>query len=103
MKQFDLQGNEYDIQIKEMLDNIPKADGIASSYVGINLENLQKVMERFRKIPDYNELLKENERLHSIIKEVREYIEEMQIWLADFEDFGITTKGLLEILDKEVN
>lgn len=24
MKQFDLQGNEYDIQIKEMLDNIPK-------------------------------------------------------------------------------
>ena len=38
--------------------------------------------------------------LESIIKEVREYIEEMQIWLVDFEDFGITTKGLLEILDK---
>ena len=37
----------------------------------------------------------------AIVKEVKEYIEEMQIWLVDFEDFGITTKGLLEILDKE--
>ena len=49
----------------------------------------------------YVEKEEEIERLHSIIKEVREYIEEMQIWLVDFEDFGITTKGLLEILDKE--
>lgn len=57
-----------------------------------------------------DDLVDENERLQDkvykledIIKEVREYIEEMQIWLVDFEDFGITTKGLLEILDKEVN
>lgn len=42
---------------------------------------------------------KEIKRLNNIIKEVREYIEEMQIWLVNFEDFGITTKGLLQILD----
>ena len=52
---------------------------------------------------EYKELQNQLQQKENIIKEVREYIEEMQIWLVDFEDFGITTKGLLEILDKEVN
>ena len=59
-------------------------------------------------VEEVERLNKENEHLRtalnskeSIIKEVREYIEEMQIWLVGFEDFGITTKELLKILDKE--
>lgn len=43
----------------------------------------------------------ETERLHSIIKEVREYIEEMNVWCVEFENFGVESKELLEILDKE--
>ena len=63
----------------------------------------EKNKEYYRKqsIEENKRVRKERNLYKEIIKEVREYIEEMQIWLVDFEDFGITTKGLLEILDKE--
>lgn len=69
-------------------------------------EDLKKQIELLVKDDESNQQTIINqrqqiERLENIIKEAREYIEEMQIWLVDFEDFGITTKGLLEILDKE--
>ncbi len=62
------------------------------------------------KVVDYANLLKENEKLHSIIKEVREYIEETDNF--DVEIFDESTGGclgtdlsreakhILEILDK---
>ena len=43
---------------------------------------------------------KEIERLANIIKEVREYIKEMNVWCIEFENFGVGSKELLEILDK---
>lgn len=55
-----------------------------------------------------NEQLKEIKRLHSIIKEVREYIEkyteEKKSWLNGIPDYTVfkgDAKELLEILDKE--
>ena len=45
-------------------------------------------------------LKRDNDNLKSIIKEVREYIEEMNVWCVEFENFGVKSKGLLEILDK---
>jgi len=55
---------------------------------------------------ELEEALKEIERLHSIIKEVREYIEKNKQY-AELEDYGkngeyyIDEIGLLEILEKE--
>lgn len=34
------------------------------------------------------------------IKEVREYIEEMNVWCIEFENYGVESKELLEIIDK---
>ena len=47
---------------------------------------------------------KELERLHSIIKKVREYTKEMQVYCIEFESWGVPSKELLEIVkdsDKE--
>lgn len=65
--------------------------------VEISEESLMWIDER------YNKLREENKRLHSIIKEVREYIEELS---EDTEDYiGAIDRRrkveLLEILDKE--
>ncbi len=43
------------------------------------------------------------ERLHSIIEEVREYAKEMQVYCIEFESWGVPSKEILEILDKENN
>ena len=72
------------------------------------IERLQEKIDKYENPDDMtlmfmwcDEKVKdENKRLHSIIKEVREYIEEMQIWINYLDDFGVTTKGLLEILNK---
>ena len=57
---------------------------------------------------DIEQYKKEIERIHSIIKEVREYIErnteEKKSWLNGIPDYTVfkgDTKDLLEILDKE--
>lgn len=39
-------------------------------------------------------------KLEGALKEVREYIEEMNVWCLEFENFGVESKRLLEILDK---
>ena len=38
----------------------------------------------------------------NIIEKVREYIEEMQVWDYEFNEFVVQTKELLELLDKEI-
>ena len=66
----------------------------------MNTMKQEKAIEVFMSIEDmikYSKLEQEIERLHSIIKEVREYIETLN-------EYGIgkqAKKELLEILDKE--
>lgn len=53
------------------------------------------------KVIDYTNLLKENEKLHSIIKEAREYIQDRydgEVLTHTFDKDNV--KELLEILDK---
>lgn len=91
--------------IKEIIEYLKIQNGNCSNELS-NVEGLCLV--------NYIEYLEEeNERLHSIIKEVREYIETLQIneydgnsyWIGhkDSEDLSIedTKEELLEILDKE--
>ena len=65
---------------------------MSEEMVEISEESLMWIDER------YNKLREENKRLHSIIKEVREYIE----LGMNFDSLGVarTKKKLLEILDK---
>jgi len=59
----------------------------------------------FKDSPDIleplNEIDKENKRLHSIIKEVREYIEEWQRFPHTNGSTHKELKNLIHILDKE--
>ena len=43
---------------------------------------------------------KDNHRRHSIIKEVREYAKEMQVYCIEFESWGVPSKELLQIIDR---
>lgn len=77
------------------------------------LKKLEELLANDRKIIEEN--YKEIERLHTIIKEVREYVEDHIEWEIDGEegidytawinfkgtDYEYFVKGLLEILDKE--
>ena len=80
MKQFDLQGNEYDCTIEIPLKK--------ATYEDIQTLNINLQTQLFVKD-------KEIERLNNIIKEVREYIENSKVrkpWVKG--------SGILKILDK---
>ena len=68
-------------------------------FIRINNKDLPYIDEDV--VLSIRERNKEIERLHSIIKEVREYTEEMQVWDYEFNEFVVQTKELLEILDKD--
>ena len=92
MKQFDLQGNEYDIQIRDMIDPIENWQYVSGTR-DIGKSYFQNLLD---------EKDKEIERLHSIIKEVREYITSQELHKIADTTGGLTYKEykLLEILDK---
>ena len=47
------------------IENVPKTDSInsISSYNSINIEDLANAVNRLKKVPTYDELLKENQKL----------------------------------------
>ena len=59
------------------IENVPKTDSInsISSYNSINIEDLANAVNRFKKVPTYDELLKENQELK---KQVEEYENELE-------------------------
>ena len=44
-----------------------------SAYDSIDLDELYKVMEHFRDIPDYNQLIKRNNLLEEVLGDIVEY------------------------------
>ena len=87
-----------------MSEKLEYADFLES---GTYVKKLEETYNRYLDVRDKKivEFMKENERLHSIIKEVREYIENNKQYaeLEDYEKNGeyyIDEIGLLEILDK---
>ena len=51
------------------IENVPKTDSInsISSYNSINVEDLANAVDRFDKVPTYDELLKENKKQKEVI------------------------------------
>ena len=93
MKQFDLQGNEYDVQIKDMIEPIPNWEytyvyegsrTCGKSYIQSLIDEKDKEIERLKGVYKKNlELVdkmyvkdKEIERLNNIINELEKWLEQ---------------------------
>ena len=72
-------------KILKAINELPKvkSDNPISTMNGINVNDLMDAVERFDKVPTYQQLLEENKSLQSqlkakeeVIKEAREYIKE---------------------------
>ena len=99
------------------IENVTKTDSInpISAYNSINVEDLANAVDRFKKVPTYDELLKENQKYKEVIEKAIEYIESKNdaycikngeekgafTFLLDFDEAREFIWKLLEIL-KEV-
>ena len=61
------------------IENVTKTDSInpISAYNSINVEDLANAVDRFKKVPTYDELLKENKKYKEVIDKAIEYIEKL--------------------------
>ncbi len=61
----------------ELISKIPRDenDRTLSTYGSINVDDLQSAVKRLKKIPDYEELLKENKDLQQRIDKAIEFID----------------------------
>lgn len=95
------------------IENVPKIDSInpISAYNSINVEDLANAVDRFKKVPTYDELLKENQKYKEVIDKVNKYINDNLIISSILDgkkyytinNYSFDYRELLEILDdKEV-
>lgn len=113
-----LSDEEIDNLVNEIM-NIPveKNNNCLSSYGSINVDGLIDSIKELRKIPSFDNLLKENKKLkeqlkqkEDIINKAKEYIENNPLYDIDVYEYSIclngiddeqTRKELLEILDNK--
>lgn len=73
------------------IENVPKTDSInpISAYNSINVEDLANAVDRFKKVPTYDELLKENQKYKEVIDKIRKEINNNMYSYDDGEDCGV--------------
>ena len=83
-------------RIDKAIENVPKTDNInlTSAYNSINVEDLADAVDRFKKLPTYDELLKENQKYKEVIDKAIEYIKNASY----FDGSGMCANDLLAIL-----
>ena len=85
-------------------ENVPKTDSInsISAYNSINVEDLANAVNRFKKVPTYDELLKENKQLKDNWNKLKEFIKDKYVYYEkETLDFFYGYKvGILGIRDK---
>lgn len=64
------------------IENVPKIDSInpISAYNSINVEDLANAVDRFKKVPTYDELLKENQKYKEVIDKIDKYINDYNVF-----------------------
>lgn len=69
---------EIDNLIHQMIFGIPKNDNksIISTYGNINMDNLTATIRRLKKVPDIDDLMKENEILTNNWNELEEWVKD---------------------------
>ncbi len=82
----------------EFLKDIPKTNDLVSAYGSVNLEQLNNVVKRLKQIPNYDELLKDNEKLSQENKQLKELKYKFFDNSGDEESF--TLEDYLEISNK---
>lgn len=91
-----------------MSEYIKMNDTIVYNYQNDIIKELNKELARFRPFKSAYEMKKEIERLHSIIKEVKEILKDYGTKedIVDYSNYTITGGMLykiLEILDKDID
>ena len=100
-------------ELLKAIESVPKIDSInpISAYNSINVEDLANAVDRFKKVPTYDELLKENKKYKELIDKAIEYINDNLIISSILDgkkyytinNYSFDYRELLEILDdKEV-
>ena len=93
----------------ELHRKIKEFGGAANFKTEDAINVLDKILKEYKvnliEFKESNEIKEENERLHSIIKEVREYIEAYRLYMSNGNVLSIANTGcgqkMLEILEKE--
>lgn len=63
--------------IDELLKTIPKQNNqCISTYGSIDVDNLKQVVDKFKKIPNYDELIKINNKLQQALNEIEEILKQ---------------------------
>ena len=64
------------------IESVPKTDSInpISAYNSINVEDLASAIDRFKKVPTYDELLKENKKYKEVIDKIDKYINDYNVF-----------------------
>lgn len=76
---------EIDNLIHQMIFGIPKDDNksIISAYGSIDMDNLMATIRRLKKVPDINDLMKENKKLTNNWNELEEIVESRLMSIPD--------------------
>lgn len=94
-------------EFDELINKIPKveSDNPISTMNSINVEDLRNAVERFKKIPTYQDLLKENQKYKEAIDKAKSLNEEIShIIYEDFlEENVIGCKYLYERVKKQLD
>ena len=105
-----LTDEEIDNLVDEIM-NIPveKNNNCLSSYGSINVDDLIDSIKELRKVPTYDELLRENEKLKEQLKQKEDIINKskeycnfcIKEWITDDGFVEEVLKDVLEILDNK--
>ena len=91
--------------LKEALKDIPtiKSDLPISAYGSIDLDELNKTVERLNKIPNYDDLMKENNKLQSNWNSLRDWLKTERDYYFEnyyYSDFNAYGSKLNDVLNK---
>jgi len=81
---------EIDNLIHQMIFGIPKDDNksIISAYGGIDMDDLTATIRRLKKVPDINDLMKENKKLTNNWNELEKDINNQLMMTRKFDDYN---------------
>lgn len=70
-------------QLEELLKDIPKTYNMVSAYSSVNVKDLEEAVDRFKYVPNYQDLLKENNKQQKEIEKLNNIINEFEQWIKD--------------------
>lgn len=95
-------------EFDELINTIPRveSDNSISSMDSLNVEDLRNAVERLKKIPTYQDLLKENKELKNLNRIYEEIIsddkENYKLFSSEIKQLKNQQKEFIEYLDNEI-